>query len=29
MLNYLDNSKVLKVVKCDKYQGKSVGEFPT
>jgi len=29
ILNYLDNGKTLKAVKCDKYQDKSVGEFPT
>ena len=29
MLNYLDNGKKLKVVKCNKYQDKSIGEFPT
>ena len=28
-LNYLDNGKMLKVVKFDKYQDKSVGKFPT
>ena len=27
-LNYLDNGKMLKVVKFDKYQDKNIGEFP-
>ena len=29
ILNYLVNSKILKVVECDKYHDKSVREFPT
>ena len=29
ILNYLDNGKILKIVKCDKYQDKNAREFPT